>query len=196
MIIRQSLQSIQELLQREVIIIIVLGILCLRKAPHIISCEVLGLVYEVGEGVGRGGNNVAKDITQLLWNELIRLKILKVPDRILLDHICKFLEDWAGCLEGSLDDAALVLGHEGVNCILYEPGILKSISNFSADILTEDFLGLCLCSLLALLTAFGLHLTLGQLFVRFAPCACSSSSVSLREFLKYVISHVLETITE
>ena len=55
MIIRRaegSLQSIQELLQREVIIIIVLGILCLRKAPHIISREVLGLVYEVREGVG------------------------------------------------------------------------------------------------------------------------------------------------
>ena len=112
-----------------------------------------------------------------------------------MDHICKFLEDWAGCLEGSLDDAALVLWHKGVNSILHDPSILKGVSNFSADILTEDFLGLGLCSLLALRTAFGLRLTLGQLFVRFAGYS-SSSSVSLREFLKYVICHVLETITE
>ena len=110
-----------------------------------------------------------------------------------MDHICKFLEDWAGCLEGSLDDAALVLGHKGVNSILHDPSILKGVGDFCADILTEDFLGLSLCSLLAFRTAFGLGFTLGQLFVRFGA---SSSGLSLREFLKNVISQVLETIAE
>ena len=45
-----SLQTFQELLQREVIVIVV-GILSLRKASYIISSEVLGLVYEVRQGV-------------------------------------------------------------------------------------------------------------------------------------------------
>ena len=113
-----------------------------------------------------------------------------------MDHICKFLEDWAGRLEGSLDDAALVLGQKGVNSILHDPSILKGVGYFCADILTEDFLGLSLCSLLALRSAFSLGFALGQLFVRFGACGGSSGGVSLREFLKNVISQVLETISD
>ena len=84
---------------------------------------------------------------------------------MLLQQIYELLEHRAGCLKGTLDYTTLVLGHKSVNCILNDPGILESIGYLCADILTEDFLGLSLCSLLALLPTLSLRVTLGQLFV-------------------------------